>query len=93
MDKTTKKLIALLLVSIIIFTVCGTLLSSCNKSLIDTHYHFKYAVIQRYDGEQLIEIKSWTDFKDGDQIQITSVDDITYLLHSSQVILLSDKEG
>lgn len=64
-----------------------------NKQITDlNHLHFSYAVLTRYDGEQIIPIKSWTDFEDGDQIQFTSTDGITYLTHSSQVILLSDLE-
>lgn len=82
-----KKFIAIILAATMMLALCA-----CNYDLIDTHYDFRYAVIQRYDGEQLIEIAQWKDFEDGDQIQITSTDGITYILHSSQVILLSDKE-
>lgn len=65
-----------------------------NKQLTDlNHLHFSYAVLTRYDGEQLIPISTWTDFDDGDQIQFTSTDGVTYLTHSSQVILLSDLES
>lgn len=65
-----------------------------NKQITDlNHLHFSYAVLTRYDGEQLIPISSWTDFDDGDQIQFTSTDGVTYLTHSSQVILLSDLES
>lgn len=97
-----KKIIAIVLTLMVMLSVCacGTVsetpkelsIAGFNYQLFDTKYSFKYAVIQRYDGEQLIELKSWRDFEDGDQIQITSVDGITYLLHSSQVILMSDKE-
>ena len=78
-------LIALLVVMVVALTGC-----SYNKQMFDTNYSFKYAVVMRADGEQMIPIKSWTDFEDGDQIQFTSVDGITYLTHSSRVILLSD---
>lgn len=63
-----------------------------NVQLIDTNFTFSYAIIYRADGEQLVKIKSWKDYKNSDQIQIISEDDIVYLLHSSKVILLSDLE-
>lgn len=80
-------LVALLVAIAVALTGC-----SYNKQMFDTNYSFKYAVVMRADGEQLIEIRSWRDFEDGDQIQFTSVDGITYLTHASNVILLSDLE-
>lgn len=77
--------VALMVVIIVALTGC-----SFNKQVFDTNYSFKYAVIMRADGEQTIKIKSWRDFEDGDQIQFTSVDGITYLTHASNVILMSD---
>lgn len=64
--------------------------SGCNKQIIDLQYSYKYAIINRYDGEQIIKISSWRDYSDGDQIQITAEDGTVYLLHSSKVILVSD---
>lgn len=81
-------LVALMVVMVVTLTGC-----SFNKQVLDTNYSFKYAVIMRADGEQLVRIKSWRDFEDGDQIQFTSVDGITYLTHASNVILLSDLEN
>lgn len=80
-------LVALLIAVVVVLTGCAT-----NKQIFDTNYSFKYAVVMRADGEQLIEIKSWRDFTDGDQLQFTSIDGITYLTHASNVILLSDLE-
>lgn len=80
-------IIALLVVMIAALTGCS------NKQMFDTNYSFNYAIVTRADGEQLIQIKSWRDFKDGDQIQFTSIDGVTYLTHASNVILLSDLEN
>lgn len=75
-----------------ILTILATLLilTGCNYQVLDTHYAYDYAIIERYDGEQRVEIKSWRDYEDGDQIQITTVDGTTYLLHSSKVILVKE---
>lgn len=94
-----KALITILTVATILFGAAfgvmsiGNANAGFNKQVFDFNYDFKYAVLTRYDGEQLIPIQSWTDFEDGDQIQFTSTDGITYLVHSSNVILLSDLEN
>lgn len=90
-----KKLIAIiaiiaLLAVMAIFPAMAISLTGYNRQIVDLNYNFKYAVLMRADGEQLIKIKSWRDYSDGDQIQITSVDGITYLTHSTNVILMSD---
>ena len=38
-----------------------------------------------------VDVKSWTDFEDGDQIQIKAKDGTTYLVHSSNVTLIHDE--
>lgn len=43
------------------------------------------------NGETVIgEVESWTDFEDGDQIQV-KVNGITYLTHATNVVLI-DKQ-
>ena len=43
-----------------------------------------------YNGEVVEgKVSSWTDFEDGDQIQV-KIDGKTYLVHSSNVVLISD---
>ena len=58
------------IVLVIIFF--AILLSSYNKSLIDTKYNFSRAIIGLPNGN-FVEgpVSSWTDFKDGDQFQVT----------------------
>lgn len=66
------------------------LLSGCNKQMIDTTYKFDRAIIELRNGT-IVEgkVQSWTDFEDGDQIQV-KVDGKTYLVHSSNVDLIDE---
>ena len=83
-----KKLIALLLVVILALTVM--LLAGCNKQLVDLTYSYEYAIIGLPNGETVEgKVSSWTDFEDGDQLQIR-IDGKTFLVHSSNVVLISN---
>ena len=83
-----KKLIALLLVVILALTVM--LLAGCNKQLVDLTYSYEYAIIGLPNGETVEgKVSSWTAFEDGDQLQIR-IDGKTYLVHSSNVVLISN---
>ena len=83
-----KKLIALLLVVILALSVM--LLAGCNKQLVDLTYSYEYAIIGLPNGETVEgKVSSWTDFEDGDQLQI-KINGKTYLVHSSNVVLISD---
>lgn len=77
-----KKFIAVILILIMIFALTG-----CNKQIIDLNYHFNYAIIQLPNGDIVEgEVQSWTDFEDGDQIQV-KIDGVTYLVHSANIVL------
>lgn len=66
------------------------LLSGCNKQMIDTTYKFDRAIIQLPNGTVIDgKVQSWTDFEDGDQIQV-KIDGVTYLVHSSDIALIKD---
>lgn len=71
---------------IIIFLLSTFVLTGCNEQIIDTNYTFKRAYIE---GVGEIEVSTWRDYDDSDQIQITGKDGVTYLTHSSRVILFS----
>lgn len=83
-----KKIIALLLAVIAVLSVM--LLAGCNKQMVDLTYSYEYAIIGLPNGE-VVEgrVSSWTDFEDGDQIQV-KIDGKTYLVHSSNVVLISN---
>ena len=70
--------------------VTALLLAGCNKQMVDLTYSYEYAILSLPNG-QVVEgkVSSWTDFEDGDQIQV-KIDGKTYLVHSSNIVLISD---
>ena len=83
-----KKIIAFLLAVILMLSVA--LLAGCNKQMVDLTYSYEYAIIGLPNGEVVEgKVSSWTDFEDGDQIQVR-IDGKTYLVHSSNVVLISE---
>lgn len=65
-------------------------LSGCNKQIVDITYSYERAIISLPNGEIVDgKVQSWTDFEDGDQIQV-KIDGVTYLVHSSQAALISE---
>lgn len=65
-------------------------LAGCNKQVFDTTYSFSSAIISLPDGRVVTgEVQSWKDYEDGDQIQV-KIDGVTYLVHSSNVVLIAD---
>ena len=83
-----KKIIAMLLAIIAILSI--TLLSGCNKQLMDLTYSYEYAIIALPNGEVVEgKVSSWTDYEDGDQLQV-KISGKTYLVHSSNIVLISN---
>lgn len=84
-----KKIFAVILTLIMILslTACG------NKDIWDTVYTFDYAQITTQKGEVVEgKVVSWTDYDDGDSIQVTiKTDDgeLTYLTHICNVTLIT----
>lgn len=65
-------------------------LYGCNKQVVDLTYSYERAIINLPNGEVIDgKVQSWTDYEDGDQIQV-KIDGVTYLVHSSQVVLISE---
>ena len=80
-----KKLTALVLALILVFLMAG-----CNKQMVDLTYSYERAILSLPNGEVIDgKVSSWTDFEDGDQIQVR-IDGKTYLVHSSNIVLISD---
>lgn len=85
-----KKIISVLLsVVMVLSIVCG--LAGCgNKRIFDTTYTFDTAIIYLPDGTVVKgEIDSWTDYEDGDQIQVV-MNGVTYLVHSTNIVLVKN---
>ena len=80
-----KKIKALILAVLTVMVLSG-----CNKQMVDLTYSYEYAIISLPNGE-IVEgkVSSWTDFQDGDQIQV-KIDGKSYLVHSSNIVLISD---
>lgn len=82
-----KRIIAIFL---LIFTLLA--FTACNYQFIDTTYAFDYAIISYGNGvTEKIKIKSWRDYEDGEQIQITAVDGTVYLVSSFNCVLVKEK--
>lgn len=65
-------------------------LVACNKQVVDLTYSYERAIISLPNGEIVDgKVQSWTDYEDGDQIQV-KIDGVTYLIHASQVVLISE---
>lgn len=82
-----KKIIATALILCALLTM-----SSCNMEIVDTVFSYDYAIVSFPGGSsEKIKIRSWRDYEDSDQIQITSEDGTVYLFHSENIVLV--KEG
>ena len=81
-----KILVATLILAMLVVT-----LSSCNKEIFDTTYSFDRAIISLPNGEVIEgKVDSWTDYEDGDQIQV-KINGVTYLVHSENIVLIKEK--
>lgn len=82
-----KKIVILAALLVLILISC----TGCyNKQLFDTTYHYDRAIVYLPNGE-IVEgrVNSWTDFDDGDSIQV-KIDGKMYLTHISNVCLIDD---
>jgi hypothetical protein len=76
------------------FIITGLLamaLTGCgNKQMFDTTYKFDKAIISLPNGNVVEgKVESWTDYEDGDQIQV-KINGVIYLVHSSDVVLIAE---
>ena len=76
--------------AVLLTLIAVTVLAGCNKQMVDLTYSYEYAIIGLPNGEVVEgKVSSWTDYEDGDQLQI-KIDGKTYLVHSSNVVLISN---
>lgn len=63
--------------------------TGCTRSVVDMTYNFTYGYVMLPNGK-VVEgtVQSWTDFEDGDQLQV-KIDGKTYLTHSTNVVLVA----
>lgn len=81
-----KKILAITMITLLMVAT----LSGCNKQIIDITYKFDKAIISLPNGE-IVEgkVDGWTDYEDGDQIQV-KINGVTYLVHSSDIVLIKE---
>ena len=83
-----NKFIAILLVVLLIMSLVG-----CNYNPVDLTYKFDRAIIELANGEVVeVEIDSWKDYDDGEQLQIVAKDGTVYLTSSFRCDLIRDGE-
>ena len=88
--KTARRVFALILL-IALVAACAVLMTSCNRSILDTKYKFEYAYVLLPGGEVVAgPVDFWRDFDDGDQLQVT-INGVTYLSFGSNIVLCSKK--
>lgn len=78
------KIVTALVCIIMTLTVTG-----CNKTILDTTYTFDEAIICVGGEWMTVKVTEWTDYDDGDQIQIKAEDGTIYLVHASNCTLIS----
>lgn len=85
MKKFTTIFVIMIFALVLVLNSCG------NKTLFDTTYKFNYAIVEFPGGKvEKINIKNWTDYEDGEQIQITASDGNTYLVHAANCVLVAE---
>ena len=78
------------IIAVVLVIILAILLSGCNQQIIDTTFSFNYGTVYSPSGDIVAQgkVQSWKDFEDGDQLQV-KIDGVTYLTHSSNVVLES----
>ena len=94
-SKYEKKLFYFLICAvIIILSACANTESvgAFNKTLFDVQYSFDTAIIDLHNEVITVNVKSWTDYEDGEQLQIIAEDGTVYLTSSYNCTLIKTKE-
>lgn len=81
-----KRLALIIFLAVVLISCTGCY----NKQLLDLTYHYDRAIVRLPNGE-IVEgrVSKWTDFEDGDSIQV-KIDGKMYLTHISNVCLIDD---
>lgn len=75
-----------ILVTIVVCFLMVLMLSGCNRQIVDLNYKFTH--VHFYETGKCYEIKSWRDYEESDQIQITLKDGTVILVHSTDCALI-----
>lgn len=83
-----NRLIGVVLATVVLAVLLCACSAGYNKKTFDTVYEFEYGYIAMPNGECIKgKVENWTDFEDGDMIQL-KIEGKTYLTHSSNVVLV-----
>lgn len=77
-----KKLVAI--ISMLVLMLCFT---GCNKQIFDTNYKFDKAYVKLGEEWKDLKIQTWTDYEDGEQLQLKLQDGTVLIVHSANCIL------
>lgn len=80
-----KKRILILLSVVTVGFTC--LFSGCNKQMVDLNLKFNKAYVKVGNEWVDLDIKTWTDYEDGEQIQLKLKDGTVMIVHSANCIL------
>ena len=64
------------------------LLTGCNKQILDFQYDFDAAIVTLNGESKLYRIDKWTDYQDGEQLQLTLQDGSVILVSTYNTILV-----
>ena len=90
MTNRKKLLTVVICLAVFIILTGGIFAFTGNRQIFDTTYRFEKAILSLPDGTVVSgNVDSWRDYEDGDQIQV-KIDGTTYLVHSSNIVLIND---
>lgn len=85
-DKNFITILAIIILAI----MCLFGLTGCNKQVFDFEYTYNKAICIIGGEKKEIEIKKWTDYEDGEQIQIIDKEGNVYLASSMNCTLIKE---
>jgi len=90
MHISAEVIATIVVIAIIAIPVLATMLYKSvagNRVFIDTTYKYESAIVRLPD-DTIIEgpVTKWSDYEDGDQIQV-EIEGVTYLVHASNIVL------
>ncbi len=85
-NKTMKKVLTILII-VTIISIMVLCLVGCNKQLVDLKLKFTRAYVKVGEDWVDVEVSKWSDYEDGDQLQLILSDGTILLVHSNNCIL------
>ncbi len=73
---------------LVLAIVTALLLTGCNKQILDFQYDFDAAIVTLNGESKLYRIDKWTDYQDGEQLQLTLQDGSVILVSTYNTILV-----